>query len=64
MKTWKPIVQLVFLLAIAVNGLTYAAYTFSFGAAWRPADLSRGDAAILTAIYFVGMALLIGQMKE
>lgn len=60
----KPIVKLAFVLALFLNVVTYAAYSFSFAAAYRPADLSRGEAAILTAIYFVGMALLVSREMD
>ena len=60
----KSIIRLVLALVLFLNITLYGVYSMSFTSEWRPADISRGEAAILLAIYFVGMALLITQKED
>jgi len=52
-------IRVLLSLALLVNMLLYAYYSFSF--AVRPEDMPRGTCAILAAIYFVGLAIFLNQ---
>lgn len=53
----SALVRLAFSLAMLVNSLLYSYYAFSFAS--RPDDMPRWACAILAAIYFVGIAILL-----
>lgn len=58
----KPWTRSILVIAMLMNMLTYAYYSFSW--AVRPEDMPRGTCAILAAIYFVGLALLLNQRSN
>lgn len=53
----KPYIHILFILAMLFQILFFGYCSLSF--AIRPEGLSRADAYIILAIYFVGFALLI-----
>ena len=55
MKAIRPYISIIMIVALAIGFGTYTAY--SFFDTLRPEYISRSDALIMSAVYFVGIAL-------